>query len=273
MDWTNILGTVQELILTYGLNVVFAILILIIGLIAVKLIVKGMKAFFTRRKFDATLTSFLGSLLHILLLAFVVIAALGQLGVQTTSLVAVIGAAGLAIGLALQGSLANFASGVLIILLHPFKIGDYIEGGGTAGTVAAIGMFTTTLTTPDNKMVTVPNTQVMGGTITNYSAKDQRRIDLVIGVSYDDDIRVVEKLIKEILDAEARVLPEPAYKVAVLELGDSSVNFAVRPWVAVADYWPVRFDLVKEIKLRFDAEGITIPYPQQDVYLHRVEES
>ncbi len=271
MDFTNMLDKVQELLLTYGLNILFAILIFIFGRITVKIIIKWLRSFFNKRKFDATLSSFVLNLIYIILLVFVIIAALGQLGVQTTSLVAILGAAGLAIGLALQGSLANFASGVLLIVLHPFKLGDYIEGGGASGSVMEIGMFTTTLNTPDNKVVTIPNTQIMGGAITNYSKMKQRRLDLVIGVGYDDDLKKVEKVLTSILEKEERVLKEPTYTIGVMELGDSSVNFAVRPWVNGSDYWPTKFDLLKEIKIQFDAKGISIPYPQQDVHLHQEE--
>ncbi len=271
MDLSNLIDKILELVLTYGLNIVFSLLIFVFGRIAVKLIIKGLRAFFSKRKFDATLTSFVLNLIYILLLVFVIIAALGQLGIQTTSLVALLGAAGLAIGLALQGSLANFASGVLLIVLKPFKLGDYIEGGGASGSVADIGMFTTTLTTPDNKVVTIPNTQIMGGTITNYSKREQRRLDLVIGVGYDDDLKKVDKVLTAILNKEARVLKDPAFTIGVMELGESSVNFAVRPWVKGSDYWPTRFDLLKEIKLQFDAKGISIPYPQQEVHLHQEE--
>ena len=199
-----------------------------------------------------------------------ILAAVGQLGVQTTSFIAVLGAAGFAVGLALQGSLGNFASGVLIMIFRPFKSGDFVEAGGTMGIVEAIQIFTTTLRTGDNKTIIVPNGQITSGTITNYSAKDTRRVDLVIGVSYGDDLDKVRRVIEEVIAAEGRVLSEPEPTIGVLELADSSVNFAVRPWVKSSDYWPVYFGLMESFKKRFDQEGISIPFPQQDVYLHQV---
>ncbi len=229
MDISEIADQLLTLVTTYGLNVIFALLIFFIGWWISKIITGSLRKILTARKVDATLTSFVASLSYGFLLLFVNIAALGRLGIQTASLVALLGAAGLAVGLALQGSLSNFASGVLIIILRPFKIGDYIEGGGTAGTVEDIGMFMTNLKTPDNKKVIVPNTNIMGGNITNYTAKDMRRLDLVFGVSYHDDIHEVEAIIRELLDSHELVLKDPAYIVGILALADSSVNFAVRP--------------------------------------------
>jgi small conductance mechanosensitive channel len=216
------------------------------------------------------LTGFVRNLTYMGLLTFVILAAVGQLGVQTTSFIAVLGAAGFAVGLALQGSLGNFASGVLIMIFRPFKSGDFVEAGGTMGIVEAIQIFTTTLRTGDNKTIIVPNGQITSGTITNYSAKDTRRVDLVIGVSYGDDLDKVRRVIEEVIAAEGRVLSEPEPTIGVLELADSSVNFAVRPWVKSSDYWPVYFGLMESFKKRFDQEGISIPFPQQDVYLHQV---
>lgn len=267
--WTNIRGVA----INYGLKIILALLILLIGRWVIKLIVRSLRKLFKKKNVEPTLSSFGLNLLYGLLMAFVIIAALGQVGIQTTSFVAILGAAGLAVGFALQGSLASFAAGVLIILLRPFKIGDFVEAGGTTGIVKDIGIFSSNIRTTDNKIVIVPNTKIMGDNIINYNVEDKRRIDLVIGVGYDDDIRKVEQVLKSILEKEERILPDPAFTIGVLELADSSVNFAVRPWVNTADYWPVYFDLLKTIKLTLDENGITIPYPQQDVYLHQAAEA
>jgi small conductance mechanosensitive channel len=226
-----------------------------------------------KRDVDPALTGFASSLLYSLLLVFVVIAAISELGIQTTSFVAILGAAGLAVGLALQGSLSNFASGVLIIMFRPFKIGDYVEAGGTAGVIKEISVLTTVLHTPDNKKIIVPNSSVMGGTITNYSATGTRRLDLKFGVSYSDDLNKVIKLLTEMVEADSRCLKDPAPTIAVLEHGDSSVNLVCRPWVATSDYWAVLFDFQKNVKLRFDEEGISIPFPQRDVHLFQADNS
>lgn len=272
INFQDIWTTTRGILLNYGLKILLALVILIVGRWVIKLIIRSLRKFFKKRNVEPTLTSFGLNIIYGTLMAFVIIAALGQVGIQTTSFVAILGAAGLAVGFALQGSLASFAAGVLIIILRPFKIGDFIEAGGATGTVKDIGIFSSTLKTPDNKIIIVPNTNIMGGNITNYNFEDKRRIDLVIGVGYDDDIRQVEQLLKSILESEERILPEPASTIGVLELADSSVNFAVRPWVNTSDYWPVYFDLLKNIKLTLDANGITIPYPQQDVYLHQITE-
>jgi small conductance mechanosensitive channel len=205
-------------------------------------------------------------------MVFIIIAAIGQLGVQTASFVAILGAMGLAVGLALQGSLANFAAGVLMIIFKPFKVGDFIEGGGTAGTVEAIGIFTTEMKTPDNRKVILPNGKLTADSITNYSARDQRRVDMVAGVSYADDLDRVRKVLEGILEADERILRDPPPTIGVLALADSSVNIAVRPWVKTQDYWSVFFSVQEQIKKRFDAEGITIPFPQRDLHLHQARE-
>ncbi|UCC14799.1 MAG: mechanosensitive ion channel [Gammaproteobacteria bacterium] len=254
----------------FGIRLLAALAIFIIGRWVARrlaaLVEKGMQ----RAGTDKMLIGFVRNLTYMGLLTFVILAAVGQLGVQTTSFIAVLGAAGFAIGLALQGSLGNFASGVLIMIFRPFKSGDFVEAGGTMGIVEAIQIFTTTLRTGDNKTIIVPNGQITSGTITNYSAKDTRRVDLVIGVSYNDDLDKVRRVIEEVIAADGRVLGEPEPTIGVLELADSSVNFAVRPWVKSADYWPVYFGLMESFKKRFDQEGITIPFPQQDVYMHQV---
>ncbi len=267
----NIFDTAMSWITLYGLKVIAAIAILVIGIAAAKLLRKLVRRLMRQGKVDEILVSFTSSVVYVAVVAFVVIAALGQLGVQTASFIAVIGAAGLAIGLALQGSLANFAAGVLMVIFKPFKVGDYIEAAGTAGVVEAIGIFTSTLKTPDNKMIIIPNAKLTADNITNYSALDQRRVDLVASVSYGDDIDKVRSIIKEILTSDSRILSEPAPTIAIMSLAESSVDFAVRPWVKTEDYWGVFFDLQEQIKKQFDANGVTIPFPQQDIYLHKLE--
>jgi small conductance mechanosensitive channel len=255
----------------YGTKIIGAVAILIFGRIGVGLLTSIVKKLMIKSKVDETLSRFVTSLAKIMLMTFIVIAALGTLGVQTASFVAVIGAAGLAIGFALQGSLANFASGVMLVMFKPFKVGDYVEAGGTAGTIEAVKIFNTQFKTPDNKEVIVPNSQITGGNIVNYSAKETRRIDLVFGIGYDDDIKKARQLLEQILNDDERVLKDPAATVAVLELGDSSVNFAVRPWVKTSDYWDVYFAITEKVKLTFDQQGISIPFPQTDVHLHQAQ--
>jgi small conductance mechanosensitive channel len=259
----------QELIAQYGMKVVAAIAILVLGWLAAKTFRSVVRRMLKRGRVDAALVSFVSSLTYVALMAFVVIAALGQLGLQTASFVAVIGAAGLAVGLALQGSLANFASGVLMIIFKPFKVGDYVEGGGVAGIVEEISIFTTELKSPDNKKIIVPNGKMMGDNIVNYTAKEIRRIDIVAGVSYKDDLDKVRKVLADILAADERVLKDPAPTIGVLELGESSVNFVVRPWVKTQYYWDVFFATQEKIKKQFDAQGISIPFPQRDVHLYQ----
>jgi small conductance mechanosensitive channel len=261
----------QEWIVLYGLKVVAAIAIFLIGGWAAKVIRAIIRRMMKRARVDDTLISFVASLSYVGIMAFVIIAAIGQLGVQTASFVVVLGSAGLAVGLALQGSLANFAAGVLMILFKPFKVGDYIEGGGVAGAVEEIGIFTTVLKSPYNKKIIVPNGKMTADNIVNYSAKEIRRVDIVAGVSYHDDLDKVKNVLADILAKDDRVLKDPAPTIGVLELGDSSVNFVVRPWVKTADYWDVFFATQETIKKRFDAEGICIPFPQQDVHLYKAD--
>ena len=253
----------------WGLKVIAAVAILVVGLWLAKRLRRGFETMLAKREVDATLTGFLASLVYGALVVFVVIAAVGQLGVQTTSFVAVVGAAGLAVGLALQGSLSNFASGVLLIVFKPFKAGDFIKAGGEAGTVVQVGILTTELRTPDNIQIIMPNSAVMGGSITNVSAHDTRRVDMTVGVGYGDDLNKAKQVIERLLAADDRVLAEPAPQVAVANLGESSVDFVVRPWVKSGDYWTVKFDFTKAVKEAFDAEGISIPFPQRDVHLHQ----
>jgi small conductance mechanosensitive channel len=215
------------------------------------------------------LVSFVSNLVYIGLLAFIVIAALGQLGIQTTSFIAVLGAAGLAIGLALQGSLSNFAAGFLLIIFRPFKVGDLIEGAGVLGVVEAIQIFTTQLKTADNKTVIVPNANLTADNIVNWTVKGTRRVDMVFGIGYEDDIDTARSLMADIIAEDERILKDPAPAIVVIELADSSVNFAVRPWVNVDDYWGVYCDLTEKIKKAFDANNISIPFPQRDVHLYQ----
>ena len=269
MDFSNIFPKLQELLAFYGLKIVAAIVIYIAGRWVARALKRLAVRMMTKAEVDETLIAFVGNLTYITLLVFVIIAALNQLGIQTTSFIAIIGAAGLAIGLALQGSLANFAAGVLMIIFRPFKVGDYVEAAGVAGVVEAVQIFTTQLKTPDNKTIIIPNASVTGGTITNYSAKDTRRVDMVIGVGYGDDLKKVREILEDILAKDNRILKDPEPTIGVLELADNSVNFAVRPWVKSEDYWDVHFSLTETIKKRFDEEGISIPYPQQDVHVYR----
>ncbi|MBT4520172.1 MAG: mechanosensitive ion channel [Halieaceae bacterium] len=258
-----------ELIESLGMRLLAAIAVFLVGRWLANLATNFLKRVMARGDVEDTLEHFLGNLIYYTLMAAVVIATINQLGVETTSLLAVVGAAGLAVGLALQGSLSNFASGVMIVGFRPYKVGDYIEGGGIAGVVVEVQIFTTILCTGDNKQIIVPNSQIMAGEIINYSANSTRRIDLVAGCGYDDDIDKVRSVIEGILEAEERILDDPAPLVAVSELADSSVNFIIRPWVNSGDYWAVRRDLTEQIKKRFDAEGLTIPYPQRDVHVYK----
>jgi small conductance mechanosensitive channel len=254
-------------ITTYGIRIIGAIVILILGRIAAGVGRNGVRRVLEKTKTDPAIVGFVGGLVYVLILTFAVLAALAKFGIQTTSFVAVLAAAGFAIGFALQGSLANFAAGILILVLRPFKVGDYIEGGGVAGTVKEIELFTTILATPDNVKIMVPNSKLFGDTIKNYSAFDTRRIDLVIGISYTSDIQKAYDTINNLMKEDSRILSDPAAQIAVSELADSSVNFVVRPWVNGGDYWQVKFDLTRKIKESFDANGIEIPFPQRVVHM------
>lgn len=262
----------SELFIQYGVNILAAIVILFIGNIIVKTISNSVAKLLEKKQMDQAVVHFISSLVRYVLFVIVLIAALGKVGVQTASVVAVIGAAGLAVGLALQGSLANFAAGVLIVAFRPFKAGDYVEIGGVAGSVESIQIFQTVLTTPDNKMIVVPNGSVISSAIVNYSRHATRRIDYVIGVSYKADLKKTKEVILRVLESESRLLQTPAPTVGVVALADSSVNFVVRPWVKTAEYWDVYFDLLQAIKEGLDAEGIEIPFPQMDVHLNKLED-
>ncbi|HMB16602.1 MAG TPA: mechanosensitive ion channel domain-containing protein [Pelovirga sp.] len=255
------------MIQTYGLPLLWAVVIFIVGRIVAKSISNAVARAMTKAKVEDTLVKFTKSMLFVAMMVFVVIAAISKMGVETTSFAAVVAAAGLAIGLSLQGTLSNFASGVLLIIFRPFKAGDFIEAGGVSGIVEEVQIFCTLMRSGDNKQIIVPNSQVMGSTITNYSTKPTRRLDLVIGVGYGDDLQKVKVVLADLLAADERVLPEPQPTIGVLALGESSVDFAVRPWVNSGDYWPLLFDLQEAIKLRFDKEGISIPFPQRDIHM------
>ena len=267
MEVDQIIAKLQEFIALYGLNILGAIVILILGRIISGIAKKIIGNIMKRNKVEQTLISFVTSFSYFAMMTFVIIAAVKQLGIQTASFIAVLGAAGLAVGLALQGSLSNFAAGVLMIIFKPVKVGDYIEAGGAAGVVEEVSIFTTIIKTPDNKKMIVPNSKVTGDNIVNYTANDTRRVDIVAGVSYGDDIDKVRKVLSEILAEDERILKDPAPMIGLIELADSSVNFTVRSWVKTPDYWTVFFDTQEKIKKRFDAEGISIPFPQRDVHI------
>jgi small conductance mechanosensitive channel len=265
----DIIKQLQSVVAEYGLQVVGAVATLIIGTWIAKIISKYVGKTLKKKDIDETLSKFLVSLVKIGLIAFVIISAAAQIGIQTASFVAVIGAVGLAIGFALQGSLSNLAAGVMLIIFKPVKVGDYIEGGGSTGVVESVGIFVTTLVTVDNKVVYVPNATLTSGNITNYTVKDTRRVDMVFGISYSDDIDKARSAINEVINANSKILKEPKPAILVSALGDSSVNFNVRPWVNTADYWDVYFDVTEQIKKKFDEQKISIPFPQRDVHIYQ----
>lgn len=253
----------------YILKIIAAIAILVIGKIIAGMIRNFVKKLLNKSNMDLTIVSFLSNLLYGLLITLIVLVALGQLGVETTSFVAIVGAAGLAVGFALKDSLGNFASGVMLLINKPFSVGHYIEAGGTAGTVLEIKLFATKLKTPDNKVIYVPNASVVGGNITNFSAEDTRRVDMQFGIGYNDDIDKAKQIILKLLSNDDRVLKDPKPQVVVGSLGDSSVNIVVRPWVNKADYWGFFFDMTETVKKEFDNAGVSIPFPQRDVHLYQ----
>lgn len=253
------------------INILLALAIFFVGRWVASQLVKLITRLLRRSKMDDMLVNFITSIANILLLLVVVVAALDQLGVDTTSLIALVGAAGLAVGLALQDSLKNFAAGVMLIVFRPFREGDFVEAGGVSGIVEHVTIFNTVMRTPDNREVIVPNGGIYSSVIVNYSARDTRRVDMVFGIGYDSDLKQAKAILEDILASDERVLKDPAPVVAVSELADSSVNFVVRPWVKSADYWNVKWDTTEAVKMRFDAEDITIPYPQMDVHLHEID--
>lgn len=256
-----------EFMLPYGLKLLGALAIFIIGrwiaLFAVKLLEKSL----TRAKTDETVIEFLGVVGYIVLMAFVIIAALGQIGVQTTAAAAIIGGSALALGLSLQGQIASVASGVLLIFFRPMRKGDFVECGGQMGTVAAVRIVNTLLVTTNNQEITIPNNQVWSSPITNYSARPTRRMDLTVSIGYDDDIDKAKQILRDIAGADERVLSDPAPNIVVNAMGESSIDILFRPWFKTSDFWGGYWDMVETIKKRFDAEGITIPFPQRDLHI------
>lgn len=265
----DIIKQLQVVVSQYGLQVLGAVATLVLGIWLAKILSKSLGKVLKKRNVEETLIKFTVSLIKVALITFVIISAASQIGIQTASFVAVIGAAGLAIGFALQGSLSNLAAGVMLIIFKPIKVGDYIEGGGALGSVEAVGIFITSLLTPDNKVIYVPNSTLTNGNITNYSAKDTRRVDMVFGIGYSDDIDKAKNVIQSVLNNDSRVLKEPAPQIVVSELGDSSVNFNVRPWVNTSNYWGVYFDTTEQVKKKFDEQNISIPFPQRDVHMYQ----
>lgn len=260
---------IVEIVASYAFSLLMALLIFVIGKWAVNKIVKLLGKVLRKVKgMDETLIKFLENIVYYALMIVVILTALGKLGVETTSFLAILGAAGLAIGLALKDSLGNFASGVMIILFKPFKVGDFVTAGGVTGSVSEVGIFNSVFITGDNQKIIVPNSAITSSSITNVNAFDTRRVDLVVGISYDDDIKKAKEILTSIISSNEKVILDKGITVAVLELADSSVNFVVRAWVNTPDYWDAKFGLTESIKTTFDKEGITIPYPQQDVYHH-----
>jgi small conductance mechanosensitive channel len=265
----QMLMKMQPVVLTYGMKFISALLIFLVGKWLTGKITRIFIVLLESRKIDQTLINFLEGIVYYALLISVLLAAAGQLGIKTTSFLAVLGAASLAIGLALKDSLANFSSGVMLILFRPFKVGDFVVVGGDSGTVERISIFSTILNTGDNQKKIIPNGAISNATITNVTANPTRRIEVVVGIGYQDDIRKAKQVLEEIVNADDRILKEPAPLVAVSELAASSVNLVVRPWVKTEQYWSVYFDLIEKIKLTFDERKISFPYPQQDVHLYR----
>jgi len=267
-----ILNLAQTMLVTWGMKVLGAVVVVVVGRVLAGSLRRGMERIMARTETDVTLSKFLTSLVFYLVMLLAGVAALSMVGIQMASVLTLLATAGLAVGLALQGTLSNVAAGVMLLIFRPFKVGDVVTAGGApVGTVEAIGLFSTALNTPDNVHIVVPNSSIYSSTIQNFSRNGRRRIDMVVGISYDDDIGVAIRTVQELLDGEPRVLKDPAYQVAVSELGDSSVNLVVRPWCAASDYWAVRFDLTRALKERLEAAGCTIPYPQRDVHMHTVQ--
>jgi small conductance mechanosensitive channel len=260
------LDTIISYISIYGLKVIGSILIYVIGKRVVSILSNLILKMMRKSNMDETLSKFLYNIIYAMLFVVVVLAALSNLGVNTTSFVAILGAAGLAVGLAFKDTFANIGAGVLIIFFRPFKIGDFVQVSGESGVVEEINLFSVMMKTGDNKQIIIPNSSVIGGNITNFSAKDTRRVDFVFGIGYEDDLKLAKSTLKEIIDSDERVLKEPASLVAVSELADSSVNFVVRAWVKSEDYWGVYFDTLEKVKLTFDEKNISIPYPQMDIH-------
>ncbi len=260
------LDTVTAFISLYGLKLIAAVLIFYIGRIVAKILTNFSKKAMRKANLDETIIRFGGNVIYGGLMVFIILAALSKLGINTNSFIAILGAAGLAVGLAFQGTLSNLGAGVLLVFFRPFNVGDFINGAGESGVVEEINLFSTLLKTGDNKQIIIPNSSIIGGNITNFSAKETRRVDFVFGIGYDDDLKLAKTTLEEIINADDRVLKEPAAFVAVSELADSSVNFVVRAWAKSEDYWGVHFDTIEKVKLSFDEKNISIPYPQMDVH-------
>lgn len=273
INWQVIANKAYELSTEWVIKLLGALIILLIGKIVISFVVGAIKKLLNRYSVDSTIVGFVETLTKVSLQVVLWIMVLGNLGVKTTSFIAIVGSAGLAVGLALQGSLSNIGAGVLLIILRPFKIGDYITAGGQSGTVKNLGIFNTLMITPDNKEIIIPNSKIAGDSITNFSAQETRRVDFTFGIGYDDDLRAAKEILNDIVKSDSRVLNEPAALIAVSELGDSSVNFVVRAWVKTPDYWSFFFDTIEKVKLTFDEKGISIPYPQTDVHLFQQEKA
>lgn len=273
MDFNAVSEKFIEMTLSYGPKLVLAIVTLIIGLWIIGMIVKSTNKLMKKRETDESLRSFLLSLLAILLKAMLVISVAGMVGIEMTSFIAVLGAAGLAVGMALSGTLQNFAGGVMILIFKPFKVGDFVEAQGYAGVIKEIQIFNTIMKTGDNKTIIIPNAPLSTGSMVNYSTEENRRVDFIFGIGYEDDIDKTKEVLNRLIESENRIMKEPAPFIAVKELADSSVNFVVRTWVKAGDYWPVYFDMTEKVKKEFDKEGISIPYPQTDVHLHQIQKS
>ena len=269
LNWPQLWEKIITLSSEFGLQLVTALVIFWVGRVIAKTAQNTLHRILQSQQVDKILETFVCNLAYWAIMIFVIIAAVHQIGVQTTSLVAMLGAAGLAVGLALQGSLSNFAAGVLIVVFRPYRVGDWIEAAGISGSVEQVQILTTILITADNKQIIVPNSQIMNSVITNYSAKKTRRIDMTIAVSYKDDLDKVRKTIEDLIKNESRILKDPRHLIAVSELADSSVNFMVRVWVKTQDYANVKFDMTEAVKKRFDQEGISFPFPQQDIHIYR----
>lgn len=263
----------QDLLIQYAVNIVAAIVILIIGSIVARVVGNALNRVMKLRGIDATVADFLSAIVRYGVLAFTFIAVLGRVGVQTTSVIAVLGAAGLAVGLALQGSLSNFAAGVLLVIFRPLRVGEYVDLGGVAGTVDQVQIFSTTLRTADNKTIVVPNGKIIAGNIINYSREPNRRVDIVVGVAYNADIDVVKKVLGDVIAADKRIMHAKGVTVRLNEMAPSSLNFVTRSWTTNAEYWNVYFDLMENFKRALDAHNIGTPFPQMDVHLYRTEDA
>lgn len=270
IDKAELLDIYSKYVAPWSIKILLALIIFIVGQLVAKMISRILGRVLSHTKLDKILVAFIQSLVNALLMVFVIVAALDQLGVNTNSVIAVIGAAGLAIGLALQGSLQNFAAGFMLLIFRPFKSGDFVEAAGTSGIVDKIGIFSTTMHTGDNKLVIIPNGTIYSSNIVNYSAMGTRRIDMIFGIGYGDDMKKARDIIATVIAAEERVLKDPETLIAVGELGACSVNFYVRPWVRADDYWDVKFALIENIKQAFDDNGIRIPFPQMDIHLNKI---